>query len=75
MNADKVLDAKGLSCPMPVVRAKKAMDELKYGQILELHTTDSGALSDIPAWAKTAGHQVKEQSEDNGVYKFWIQKG
>ncbi|MBA4496071.1 sulfurtransferase TusA family protein [Paenactinomyces guangxiensis] len=75
MNAAKVIDAKGLSCPMPVVRTKKAMDELKAGQILELHTTDSGALSDIPAWAKTAGHQVIEQSEDNGVYKFWIQKG
>jgi tRNA 2-thiouridine synthesizing protein A len=75
MNADKVLDAKGLSCPMPVVRTKKAMDELKPGQILELHTTDSGSVSDIPAWAKTAGHQVIEQSEDNGVYKFLIKKG
>lgn len=75
MKTDKVLDAKGLSCPMPIVRAKKAIDELKSGQILELHTTDSGSLSDIPAWAKTSGHQVVKQNEENGVQKFWIQKG
>ncbi|WP_028775781.1 sulfurtransferase TusA family protein [Shimazuella kribbensis] len=75
MNTDKVLDAKGLSCPMPVVRSKKAMDEIKTGQVLELHTTDSGALNDIPAWARSANHQVLDHQEENGVYKFWIQKG
>lgn len=43
MNSDKVIDAKGLSCPMPIVRTKKAIDELTSGQILEIHATDKGA--------------------------------
>lgn len=75
MKSDKVIDCKGLSCPLPIVRRKKAIDELATGQILELHTTDSGAMNDVLAWAKTAGHQVMEQTEENGVFTFWIQKG
>lgn len=75
MNVAKVLDAKGLACPMPVVRAKKAMDELQSGQVLEVHTTDKGAKNDLPAWAKASGHTVLEMKEDNGVLMFWIQKG
>lgn len=75
MNVDKFIDAKGLSCPMPVVRTKKAMDDLATGQVLELHTTDIGAMNDIPVWAKASGHQVVKQIEENGVFKFWIQRG
>ncbi|WP_044640163.1 sulfurtransferase TusA family protein [Risungbinella massiliensis] len=75
MKIDKVLDAKGLSCPLPVVRSKKAMDTLATGEILELHTTDQGAKNDIPAWATTAGHKVIKQVEEDGIDKFWIQKG
>ncbi|KJE27600.1 sulfurtransferase TusA family protein [Geobacillus kaustophilus] len=75
MNVAKVLDAKGLACPMPVVRAKKAMDELESGQVLEVQTTDKGAKNDLPAWAKTSGHTVIEMKEENGVLTFWIQKG
>ncbi|AGT32377.1 hypothetical protein M493_10580 [Geobacillus genomosp. 3] len=75
MNATKVLDAKGLACPMPVVRAKKAMDELQSGEVLEVHTTDKGAKNDLPAWANTSGHTVLEMKEENGVLIFWIQKG
>ena len=47
----KVLDAKGLACPMPIVRTKKAMDAIESGQVLEVHVTDKGLLKDIPAWA------------------------
>ncbi|MDY0404260.1 sulfurtransferase TusA family protein [Virgibacillus sp. 179-BFC.A HS] len=74
MDAVKVLDAKGLACPMPIVKTKKAMDELESGQILEIHTTDKGALNDLPAWAKSSGHEVVKQEEENEVIKFWIKK-
>ncbi|MFC5541634.1 sulfurtransferase TusA family protein [Ureibacillus suwonensis] len=58
MEVNQVLDAKGLSCPLPIVRAKKAMDTLATGQVLEVHVTDKGALSDFPAWAKSSGHEI-----------------
>lgn len=75
MNADKVLDAKGLACPLPVVKAKKAIDELTSGQVLEVQTTDKGAKNDLPAWAKASGHTVIDVKEENGILTFWIQKG
>lgn len=75
MQADKVLDATGLSCPMPVVRSKKAMDELDSGQVLEIHATDKGSVKDIPAWAKSAGHVLLKQAEEDGTFIFWVQKG
>lgn len=74
MNSTKVLDAKGLACPMPIVRTKKTMDTIESGEILEVHVTDKGALADIPAWASSGGHTILEQSEEAGVLKFWIQK-
>lgn len=74
MKADKVLDAKGLACPMPVVRAKKVIDQLESGQLLEIHTTDKGSTSDLTAWAKSGGHEMVEQTEENEVFKFWIRK-
>ena len=75
MNVAKVLDAKGLSCPMPVVKAKKAMDELTSGQVLEVQTTDKGAKSDLPAWAQASGHKVIDIKEENAILTFWIEKG
>jgi tRNA 2-thiouridine synthesizing protein A len=75
MNADKVLDAKGLACPMPIVKTKKAMDELESGQILEIHATDKGAKNDLAAWAKSGSHQLLQDAEEDGVLKFWIKKG
>ncbi|OLO26155.1 hypothetical protein BTR23_24110 [Alkalihalophilus pseudofirmus] len=75
MKADKVLDAKGLACPMPIVRTKKAMDELNSGQVLEIHATDKGAKNDLAAWAKTGGHELLSDAEEAGVLTFWIKKG
>lgn len=75
MEAAKVLDAKGLACPMPIVKTKKAMDSLNEGEILEIHATDKGAKNDLAAWAKSGGHELVQQEEDNGVLKFWIKKG
>ena len=74
MNADKLLDAKGLACPMPIVKTKKAMDQLESGQVLEVHATDKGSKNDLTAWAKSGGHELVKHEEEEGVYKFWIIK-
>ena len=58
MNIIKTLDAKGLACPMPIVRTKKSIDTINSGEVLEVLVTDKGALSDIPAWAKSGGHSI-----------------
>ncbi|KPN95864.1 sulfurtransferase TusA family protein [Lysinibacillus sp. ZYM-1] len=74
MKSNLQLDAKGLSCPMPIVKTKKAIDTLNTGEILEVQVTDKGALADIPAWAKAGGHNIVDQSEEAGVITFLIQK-
>ncbi|MBI0580955.1 sulfurtransferase TusA family protein [Neobacillus cucumis] len=75
MNISKVVDAKGLACPMPIVKTKKAMNELESGQVLEIQTTDKGAKNDLTAWAKSGGHELLKYEEENNVLKFWIKKG
>ncbi|TXC91356.1 hypothetical protein FS935_10730 [Metabacillus litoralis] len=75
MEATKVLDAKGLACPMPIVRTKKAMNDLASGEILEIHATDKGAKNDLAAWAKSGGHELIKNEEAGDVLKFWIKKG
>ncbi|HLO12649.1 MAG TPA: sulfurtransferase TusA family protein [Pseudoneobacillus sp.] len=75
MEVTKVLDAKGLACPMPIVKTKKAINELEAGQILEIHTTDKGAKNDLAAWAKSGGHELLNHDEEGSVLKFWIKKG
>ena len=74
MQSNKFLDVKGLACPMPIVYTKKAMDKLELGQILEVHTTDRGALADMSAWAKAAGHIILNQTEAADVLTFFIRK-
>ncbi|WP_147804967.1 sulfurtransferase TusA family protein [Alkalicoccus halolimnae] len=74
MNAAKVLDAKGLACPMPIVKTKKAMNDIESGEILEIHATDKGAKADLAAWSKSGGHELVDQSEEGEVLKFWIKK-
>lgn len=74
-NSDKVLDAKGLACPMPIVKTKKMIDELQTGQVLEVHATAKGAKNDLTAWARRTGHELLRDAVVEGVYKFWIKKG
>jgi len=74
MKSDKVLDAKGLACPMPIVRTKKVMNEMESGQVLEVQTTDQGSKSDISAWANSTGNELMEHIEKDGVFTFWIKK-
>lgn len=71
---EKFVDAKGLACPMPLVRTKKAMDELKSGETLVVHATDKGAKTDLPAWAKSIGHDLLEITEENDVIIFKLRK-
>ncbi|QQK76683.1 sulfurtransferase TusA family protein [Salicibibacter cibarius] len=74
MEAVKVLDAKGMACPMPVVKTKKAIEEIDSDEILEVHATDKGAKSDLTAWAKSGGHELVDEAKEDDVLKFWIKK-
>lgn len=73
--ADKTLDAQGLACPLPVLKAKKALSELPKGATLEVLATDPGSVEDFRALCKTAGHTLLEHEEKAGVYRFLIQRG
>ncbi len=70
----KVLDVSGLSCPMPVIKLKKGIEEIESNEILELHSTDKGSLNDIPLWAKSSGHEILKIEDDRNVIKFWLKK-
>ena len=72
--ADKVVDARGLQCPMPVIKVAQGIADLTAGQTLELIATDNGALSDIPAWSSDMGHSLKEQFTSDGDHHFVIEK-
>lgn len=72
---DRVFDATGLLCPMPVVKMAKEMKSLGAGQILKLVATDRGSLADVPAWAEDTGNELLEHNEDNGVFTFYVKKG
>lgn len=74
IQTDKLLDAKGLACPMPIVRTKKAMNELEPGQVIEVHATDKGSLADIKAWAKSSGQQYLGTTEEGDVLKHYLRK-
>ena len=71
---DRQLDAKGMLCPMPVISVKRAIKDLQRGEVLAVSATDMGAWRDIPAWAEQTGHTLLEQTEENGVYTFYIEK-
>jgi tRNA 2-thiouridine synthesizing protein A len=71
--AEKTLDATGLGCPLPVLKASKALRGMAPGQTLELLVTDPGALDDIPDFCKSAGHELLNTSRIEGnVYRFVI---
>lgn len=74
IKADAVLDTKGMNCPMPVLKTKKAIDGIQSGQVLEVIATDQGAKSDIPALLKRLGHELIETKEEGGVIEFFIKK-
>lgn len=75
MNADVVVDAKGLSCPMPIVKAKKAIDSMQSREIMQLEATDKGSVNDFQSWVKQTKNELLKIEEDNGVFRFFVKKG
>lgn len=71
---DKTADFKGMNCPLPVLKTKKALDTLQAGQVLQVEMTDPGSKSDIPAMLKRTGNELIEMKEEGGVFIFVIQK-
>ncbi len=71
--ADMTLDAKGLNCPLPILKTKKAIKSLRPGGTLEVLATDPGSVADFQAFCKTTGHTLIEHDESGGVYRFVIQ--
>jgi len=71
----ETLDVKGLSCPMPIVKTKGAIDDLAAGEVLEVVATDPGSVSDIDGWASgTDGVTLLEQEEGDDVFKHYVRK-
>ena len=70
----RTLDAKGLACPMPIVKTAQNMKELESGQLLEVLATDPGSVKDFAAWSKSTGNALLESSQDAGTYRFLIVK-
>ena len=68
------LDTKGLNCPIPILRAKKAIVALDAGDVLEVLATDPGAVKDFEAFSRATGHELMEWAEDEGVFRFLIKK-
>jgi tRNA 2-thiouridine synthesizing protein A len=69
-----ILDAKGLLCPLPVLKARKALKSMPDGGMLEILATDPGAAKDFAAFCQTTGHRLVESSEAAGIFRFLIRK-
>ncbi|HUW51430.1 MAG TPA: sulfurtransferase TusA family protein [Sulfuricella sp.] len=74
MNFDKELDARGLNCPLPILRTKKALAEISTGQILKVAATDPGSVKDMQAFAKQTGNELVSSTEGGGEYVFFMRK-
>jgi len=74
VTVDAKVDARGLNCPMPIVKTAQAVKTLTSGQTLEVLATDPGSVKDFAAWSKSTGHEIVEQSVDGGVYRFVLRR-
>lgn len=74
MNFDKDLDTRGLNCPLPILRAKKALADMTSGQVLRILATDPGAVKDFQAFSKQTGNQLLSHSEADKEFTFFMQK-
>ena len=72
--ADQELDARGLNCPLPILRTKKALKDLGSGDILKVLATDPGSVKDFEAYASQSGDELLEHYEDKGEYTFYLKK-
>ncbi|MFJ7832460.1 sulfurtransferase TusA family protein [Peribacillus sp. NPDC046944] len=74
IKTNSVLDARGLACPMPIVKTKKALNALESGEVLEVQATDKGSTADMKAWAESTGHQYLGTVEEGTVLKHYLRK-
>lgn len=74
MNYDKELDARGLACPLPIVKTRKALNELTSGQVLRVVATDSGSVADMNAFAEQTGHELLASSQEGANYLFYLKR-
>lgn len=70
LEIDRQLDVRGLNCPMPIVRTAREVKTMASGETLEVVATDPGSVADFTAWSKATGHQLIEQTTEDGVYRF-----
>jgi tRNA 2-thiouridine synthesizing protein A len=74
LNIVKVLDYKGLPCPMPIVKISQEIKKVAIGDIVEVYTTDPGSIADFPAWAKTTGNTVLEIRQEPGLIHIFVKR-
>jgi len=74
MNFDKELDARGLNCPLPILRAKKALTDMTGGQVLRILSTDPGSVKDFQAFAKQTGNELLGSGENNKEFEFFLKR-
>jgi tRNA 2-thiouridine synthesizing protein A len=74
MHFDRELDARGLNCPLPILRTKKSLNEMSSGQVLRVLATDPGSVRDFQAFSRQTGHQLLESSADDGQFVFVLKK-
>jgi tRNA 2-thiouridine synthesizing protein A len=74
MQISQQVDARGLSCPMPIVKTAQAMKSITSGSLIEVLATDPGSVKDFAAWSRTTGNELVEQSADEGVYRFVLRR-
>ena len=74
MKFDKELDTRGLNCPLPILRAKKALAEMTTGQVLRVQATDPGSIKDFAAFAKQTGNDLLSSAENNKEFEFFLKR-
>ncbi len=72
--ATQILDTKGMNCPLPILKTKKAIKGLNVGETLEVHSTDPGSVKDMEAFCKSTGNKLLESKEEGNVYIYMIEK-
>jgi tRNA 2-thiouridine synthesizing protein A len=74
IHVDKVMDLKGMPCPMPVVKVSQGIKQVEVGQVIEAISTDPGSLTDFPAWARSSGNEIMKTEQEDGVIRFYIKR-
>lgn len=70
----KIMNYKGLPCPMPIVKMSQDIKKVEIGEVVEVHTSDPGSIADFPAWAKTTGHAVLEIKQESGLIIILVKR-